>query len=201
MDPISTKPKSYSPETRTTAEARGTEEKAEQKGLKKSTGPTGNAVMDGVLAPATPTERASIAAFALRVLSAPPQDAASERKPIGHALIEKLTPKKTFGELLDDARRSSNPNATAGPIAARTTPATAGEAAMQKECKAVASVPGSIPLIGKAIEAEIVEACAPSPAPKPLGTLPGVPVVVDKSSSLPNTAAEGGDQPWPPLAK
>lgn len=165
----------------------------------KEKGPTGNAILDALPAPASSEERKSLADFALRAAKPLPQNAPVDRKPIGHVLIEKLQTKPTWAELLEQAKSSSNPNASIGPVAADSGTVTAGAAA-EKECKAVVKTLGGLPVIGKAVEQELEDLCVP-PTTKSLGTLPNVPITKPTGTALPNTSAEGGDKPWTPIGK
>jgi hypothetical protein len=192
MDPIGVKnDKPY-------ALPRAAEPTTEAKSAPKSSGPTGNAVMDAVASPPTAEEKKSIADFALLAKKPPPQNAPAERAPIGHVLVGKLQSTPTWQELLDQARVSSNPNASIGPIAAQSK-AVSGDPE-HKECKAVVKTLGDIPIVGKALENELEPLCGEK-APATLGTLPNVPVEKPKATALPNTAKEGGDVPWKPISK
>lgn len=196
MDPIATK-QPYQPPPRPI------ESKLEEK-KPKSDGPTGNPVMDAVAPPPTPTEKQSLGNFALKRNGPPPkQDAPVDRKPIGHVLIEKLTPKQTFQDKLDEARRTSNPNATIGPIAVNMPVSEQAKAEIKAtECKGLAHALEALPGVGVPLAEAIKDACHAEPkAPKSVGALPNVPVTPPpkSTSSLPNTSKEGGDQPWTPI--
>ncbi len=196
MDPITTT-KPYQPPPRSP-------EPAPEQKKPKSDGPTGNAILDALPPAATSTEKASIKDFALKNLAPPPkQDAPAERSPIGHVLVDKLTPKQTWQDKLDEARRSSNPNATIGPIVANmsasgTTSEEKAAAVREKECKAASDTAKKIPIVGVPLANELPAECLPA-AKSPFGVLPGIPVEKPSGTALPNTSKEGGDLPWTPM--